>query len=93
MGRYTVKFAGRADKDLQYWQKLGDKSILKKIEKIFDELTEHPASGIEKVEKLKGDLSGYWSRRLSKKDRIIYKIEDSIVTVYVLSLRGHYSDS
>ena len=64
-----------------------------KIEKIFDELYEHPTSGIGKAERLKGDLSGYWSRRLNKKDRMVYKIENSIVTVYVLSLRGHYGDS
>jgi toxin YoeB len=93
MGRYTVTFSGRADKDLQYWQKTGDKSILRKIEKIVDELTEHPTTGIGNAERLKGDLSGYWSSRLNRKDRVVYKIEDAIVTVYVLSLRGHYGDS
>ena len=93
MGRYRVKFTAKADKDLLYWQKHGDKSILRKIEKIIDELTEHPAFGTGKAEQLRGNLSGYWSRRLNRKERLIYTINDSVVTVYVLSLRGHYGDS
>jgi len=42
------------------------------------------------VELLKGDLSGYWSRRLNKKDRMIYAIDEVEAIVHVLSLRGHY---
>lgn len=93
MGRYTVKVTRRADKDLQFWHSCGDKSVRKKIEKIFNELMEHPKTGTGKPEMLKGDLSGYWSRRLNKKDRLIYKIDESVVIVYVLSLRGHYGDT
>lgn len=93
MGRYTVKVTRRADKDLQFWHNRGDKSVCKKIEKIFTELTAHPKTGTGKPEMLKGDLSGYWSRRLNKKDRLIYKIDESVVIVYIMSLRGHYSDT
>ncbi len=93
MGRYRVKFTAKADKDLLYWKKQGDKSILRKIEKIIDELTEHPALGTGKAERLKGNLSGYWSRRLNSKERLIYTIDDFVVTVYVLSQRRHYGDS
>ncbi|AOS83464.1 addiction module toxin YoeB [Chlorobaculum limnaeum] len=93
MGKYSIIVTRRADKDLKFWLQNGDKSIQRKIEKIFDELREHPASGTGKPEQLKGDLSKYWSRRLNKKDRIIYSIDDAVVIVYVLSLRGHYGDS
>ncbi len=93
MGRYTVKVTRRADKDLQFWHNRRGKSVCKKIEKIFTELTEHPKTGTGKPEILKGDLSGYWSRRLNKKDRLIYKIDESVVIVYIMSLRGHYSDT
>lgn len=93
MGRYTVKVTRRADKDLQFWRNRGDKSVRKKIEKIFNELIEHPKAGAGKPEVLKGDLSGYWSRRLNKKDRLIYKIDESVAIVYILSLRGHYTDT
>ena len=53
MGRYTVKFTARADRNLQYWQKHGDKSILRKIEKIFDELLNILPVGEEKQNGLK----------------------------------------
>ncbi|ARM31545.1 Txe/YoeB family addiction module toxin [Prosthecochloris sp. HL-130-GSB] len=93
MGRYTVSVTRRADKDLRYWFQSGDKPVQRKINRIFRELQEHPATGTGKPEQLKGDLSGYWSRKLNKKDRIVYRIDDSVVTVYILSVRGHYNDT
>ncbi|MDR3694285.1 type II toxin-antitoxin system YoeB family toxin [Mucilaginibacter sp.] len=41
---------------------------------------------------MKFDLSGFWSRQINKKDRLIYTIEDNIVTVTIVSAKGHYSD-
>ena len=93
MGKYTVILTPSATDELRIWDKIGDKSTLRKIEKILFELSEHPTTGTGKAERLKGDFSGYWSRRLNSKDRLVYKIEDAIVTVYVLPLRGHYGDS
>ncbi|MBO8093738.1 MAG: Txe/YoeB family addiction module toxin [Prosthecochloris sp.] len=93
MGRYTVSVTRRADKDLRYWFQSGDKPVQRKINRIFRELQEHPATVTVKPEQLKGDLSGYWSRKLNKKDRIVYRIDDSVVTVYILSVRGHYNDT
>ena len=92
MGRYTLRLSKECDTHLQYWQKVSDKATLRKIDKIFSELMEHPATGTGKPETLRGDHSGYWSRRLNKKDRIIYRIDDSIVLVYVISMKGHYGD-
>jgi toxin YoeB len=92
MGKYTVRLSPVAKKELAYWYKRGEKSLLRKIEKIFAELSEHPTSGTGKPEFLKGDLAGYWSRRINKKDRIVYKIDDSIVIVQVLSVLGHSGD-
>jgi len=93
MGKYSIVVTRKADKDLKHWRQSGDKSVQRKIEKIFDELRQHPTTGTGKPEQLKGDLSKYWSRRLNKKDRIIYRIDDNVVIVYILSLRGHYGDS
>ena len=93
MGKYTVILTPEATEELIIWHKIGDKSTRRKIEKILLELSEHPTMGTGKAERLRGDLSGYWSRRVNKKERIIYKIIDSVVTVQVLSLRGHYGDS
>lgn len=43
-------------------------------------------------EKLKHDLEGFWSRRINKKHRLIYQIEDEIITVIVVSAYSHYGD-
>lgn len=52
----------------------------------------HPTTGTGHVEQLKGNYSDYWSREISKGDRMIYSIEDDKVIVYVVSLKGHYGD-
>lgn len=46
--------------------------------------------GIGKPEKLKYGLSELWSRRIDKKNRIIYMVDEKIVTVFVLTVKGHY---
>ncbi|RYX82637.1 Txe/YoeB family addiction module toxin, partial [bacterium] len=63
-----------------------------KIDKIFKELAEHPQTGTGQPEQLKFGLAGYWSRQINKKDRLIYRIEDEVITVFVVSAVGHYGD-
>jgi toxin YoeB len=92
MGKFKVIVSERAKKELLEIQKSGDKASIKKVANIFLDLYEHPETGIGKPERLKFDLSGYWSRQINKKDRLIYLIEDKIVTVTVVSAKGHYSD-
>jgi toxin YoeB len=89
---YTLTLAPRADEDLDHFTKLGDKSLLRKIEALFDELRNHPETGTGKPERLKGSPSGLWSRRINDKHRMVYQIEKFEITVYVLSLRGHYGN-
>ncbi|WP_410503905.1 type II toxin-antitoxin system YoeB family toxin [Flavobacterium sp. XN-5] len=43
-------------------------------------------------EPLKHKLSGFWSREINKKDRLIYKVKQDIVTVNVIAAMKHYSD-
>lgn len=93
MGKYSIIVTQRADNDLKHWHQSGNKSVQRKIEKIFNELREHPTKGSGKPEQLKGELSKYWSRRLNKKDRLIYRIDENVVIVYILSLCGHYDDT
>ena len=92
MGKYKIKVEKAARRDLKAHLKSGSKSTILKIETIFKELAHHPYSGIGNPEQLKYDLSGYWSRRINKKDRLIYKVEENIVTVLVVSAMGHYFD-
>ncbi|MBS1532129.1 MAG: Txe/YoeB family addiction module toxin [Bacteroidetes bacterium] len=92
MGQFKVIVSDKAKKDLLEIQKSGDKASIKKVEQIISELYLHPETGTGKPERLKFELAGYWSRRINKKDRLIYFIEHHIVTVTVVSAVGHYSD-
>ncbi len=93
MGQYSVVVSEEAKEDLRYWKKVGDTSVLRKIDRIFQELALHPSTGTGKPEALRGDMSGCWSRRVNKQHRIVYEITENIVTVFVISARGHYGDS
>ena len=89
---YELILQPESGQHLKEWQKSGQNKILKKIANLFAELREHPKTGIGQVEQLKGNLSGSWSRRIDKGSRMIYTIEDEIVVVTVVSLKGHYGD-
>jgi len=90
--RYKLVLTPEAERHLDEWRKSGQKKTLLKIAALLEELCEHPTTGTGKVEQLKGDLEGYWSRRINKASRLIYKIEENIITVFVISLKGHYGD-
>jgi len=92
MGKYSIRVEKKAAKDLEKIYKSGNKGDISKVEKIFQELEEHPQTGTGKPEVLKNELTGLWSRRINKKDRLVYEIVDMEVVVIVLSAQGHYSD-
>lgn len=92
MGKFKVIIEPNAKVEIQQHLKSGNKAIIKKLEKIIIELTETPFSGIGNPEALKNNLAGYWSRRISQKDRLIYRVEENTVTVFVIAALGHYSD-
>ncbi|MFN6946506.1 MAG: Txe/YoeB family addiction module toxin [Cytophagaceae bacterium] len=89
---YVLEFSKTALQDIEKHKESGDKAVLKKIEKLFNELMEHPLTGTGQPEKLKHDLAGLYSRRINKKHRLIYSINKQIITVYVLSAWPHYGD-
>jgi len=92
MGKYTLEVSSKARKELQLHYKSGNKSDISKIERIFQELSNTPFEGTGNPEPLKYHLSGYWSRRINRKDRIIYKVYENRVVVLVVSAIGHYGD-
>ena len=66
-----------------------DKTLHKNLCKILKEMLRNdPSEGLGKPEALKHNLSGFWSRRLSQKDRVIYKFDDSYI--YIFAIGGHY---
>ena len=89
---FQIELSIKALEDIELLKKSGDNVSLKKLIKLLNELREHPENGTGKPEKLKNNLTGYWSRRISDKHRLIYRIDNDIVTVYVVQCFGHYSD-
>jgi toxin YoeB len=92
MGKFRVEVTKVANQDIEKHKKSGDKISIKNIAKILIDLTENPYEGFGSPEQLKYEYAGYWSRRINQKDRLIYRVEDDIVTVFVVSAMGHYSD-
>ena len=92
MGKFRLKIEPKASLDLAKHKKSGNQASIKKITKILVELSETPFEGIGKPEALKHGLAGFWSREINSKDRIIYRVEYDIVTVFIISAMGHYSD-
>jgi len=92
MGKYKVALTDRAKMHLAEWKHSGQKVVIRKIERIIGELAETPFSGIGSPEPLKYNMTEYWSRQIDKKNRIIYQVNDNLVTVFVISAKGHYGD-
>ena len=91
-GRYRVRLAPTALEDVERHRRAGDRKVLRKLEGLLAELTENPRRGTGKPELLKGDLAGLYSRRITGKHRLVYRVDDAVVTVMVVGAYGHYGD-
>ena len=87
---YNIAYSPKAIEDIAYFKNLGDASIKKKIDRLIKELESHPKTGTGKVEALRFDLTGFWSRRINAEHRILYKIDEDRMTILVYRLKGHY---
>ncbi len=72
-----------------YWQ-TQDKRTLKRINILLRDIERGNFDGIGKPEPLKGELSGFWSRRIDNSNRLVYRISGD--RIEILSCRGHYED-
>ena len=82
-----LRFTEGAARDLAYWKET-DPKIVARIKSLVESIQSTPFSGIGKPEALKHDLAGFWSRRINKEHRLVYRIErDEIV---VIQCRFHY---
>lgn len=73
--------------DYLYWQKI-DKKVLKRINELIKSCTRTPFEGIGKPEALKGDLQGWWSRRITSEHWLVYKYENE--ALLIAACRYHY---
>lgn len=88
---YRLRFSDQAEEDLSRLKK-NEPQAFKKALRLLDELVDHPTTGTGHPEPLKEDRAGQWSRRINKKHRLTYEVQEEIVLVLVLSAYGHYED-
>jgi len=82
-----LSWAENAWEDYLYWQQ-SDVKVLQRINGLIKEIKRDPFKGIGKPEPLKHDWKGYWSRRINREHRIVYKVSQE--TVYIAACRYHY---
>ena len=82
-------WSDHAWEDYLYWQ-TQDKKILKRINQLLQDIERNGYNGIGKPEPLRGDLSGFWSRRIDDEHRIVYRVTED--RVEIIQCRGHYDD-
>ena len=75
--------------DYLYWQ-TQDKKTLRRINQLIKDIDRNKYDGIGKPEPLRGNLSGYWSRRIDECNRIVYKILDD--KLIIIQCGSHYRD-
>lgn len=88
---YEIVFSKQAKEDIEKLRRY-DPNAHKKAIKLINELMDHPRTGTGHPEQLTGDRSGQWSRKITKKHRLVYEIFETEVHVDVISAYGHYAD-
>ncbi len=84
-----INFTEIAWKDYIYWQGQ-DKKTIKRINQLIQDIDRNQNEGIGKPEALKGNLSGWWSRRIDDKNRLVYRRQNNIIEI--AQCKGHYDD-
>ncbi|MBR3521527.1 MAG: Txe/YoeB family addiction module toxin [Prevotella sp.] len=88
---YKIRYQRQAIEDAKKLKQEEPKAF-DKLLKLEAELKEHPRTGTGKPEPLSGNRAGEWSRRITRKHRLVYEIHDTEVVVLVLTAYGHYDD-
>lgn len=82
-----IIYTTHAKEDYDYWKKHDPKMLLR-IHKLLEAIQDDPFHGIGKPEPLRFNRSGYWSRRIDRNHRLVYKIVNQ--TLYIAQCRYHY---
>ncbi len=80
-------WSDEAWEDYLDWQ-MQDKKTLRRINLLIKDAERNPYMGLGKPEPLRGDLSGFWSRRIDEKNRLIYRFSSDFLEI--ASCKGHY---
>ena len=82
-----IIFTADAFKEYNEWIKK-DFETVQKILLLLRDIQQNPFKGLGKPEPLKGNFSGYWSRRISQKDRLVYRVTNEAIEI--IECEGHY---
>ena len=80
-------WSDEAWEDYLDWQ-MQDKKTLRRINLLIKDAERNPYTGLGKPEPLRGDLSGFWSRRIDEKNRLVYRFSSDVLEI--ASCKGHY---
>jgi toxin YoeB len=86
----AIRFVPDAWESYLYWHSQ-DKKTLKRLNSLIPATARDPFAGIGKQEPVRGDLSGYWSRRIDAAHRLVYRVTDA--DLVIIACRFHYADS
>ena len=86
---YFINFTEEAEKHFNFFSKK-NKSLVKKINSLIESAIKDPRNGIGKPERLKYKNDEFYSRRINKYHRMVYKIDDTNKSIIIISLYGHY---
>lgn len=81
-----VTFTDRGWEDYQSWA--DQRKVLTRINRLINEASRTPSEGTGKPERLRSDLSGYWSRRIDQEHRLVYATRGDVITI--IQCRYHY---
>lgn len=86
-----LRWSSEGWEDYLYWQE-ADTSILRKINELIKEVQRNPFKGTGKPEPLRGELAGWWSRRITGEHRLIYQVrgKGGGQFVFIMMCRFHY---
>ncbi|MBQ2586711.1 MAG: Txe/YoeB family addiction module toxin [Bacteroidaceae bacterium] len=88
---YRITFAPQAKEDIAKLKR-NEPAAFEKVVKLLNEIVIHPKTGTGHPEPLKGKPENRWSRAITKKHRLVYRIFEAEVYVDVLTAYGHYND-
>ena len=86
---YEIELTAEAERDLVFWSK-NDKKTLKRIRALIANMRETPYTGLGKPEALRHEWSGFYSRRIDSRNRLVYAVNEDQQLITIHQMRYHH---
>jgi toxin YoeB len=90
MTKFTLKVDDAFLEDYKAWEKDNNIKILKKIDQLIISMESQPYEGLGKPKPLRNQLSGFWSRRINREHRLVYRVDEEREEIIIIQCRHHY---